>query len=239
MGRQRRKCGQGRQKTADVIGAPWLVQGCLAISECRITGPCSMHSHAPWSAASQWVRGRGDSAKTTFTRIRCPAAAPRVAHMCSGVLQSGLRVPPCRVPAVWIHAARVGGGAKVPQRLGHPLRPPSRRFASPDSATLSRRVGCRPAGERHEPPPHPPQLGQRHLGRHRPPRTLPAPIAPPSSPSSPILPPLHRPERPRTSAPAQFHVVDAHNVVPVWKASPKLEYAARTLRSKIHGKLAE
>ena len=31
--------------------------------------------------------------------------------------------------------------------------------------------------------------------------------------------------------------VDAHNIVPVWEASPKLEYAARTIRPKIHAKL--
>lgn len=35
------------------------------------------------------------------------------------------------------------------------------------------------------------------------------------------------------------HMVDAHNVVPVWVASPKLEYAARTIRPKIHGKLRD
>jgi hypothetical protein len=28
--------------------------------------------------------------------------------------------------------------------------------------------------------------------------------------------------------------VDAHNVVPCWQASPKLEYAARTMRPKIN-----
>merc|ERR1711871_461492 len=31
-----------------------------------------------------------------------------------------------------------------------------------------------------------------------------------------------------------FHVVDAHNIVPLWEASPKQEYAARTIRPKIH-----
>ena len=31
--------------------------------------------------------------------------------------------------------------------------------------------------------------------------------------------------------------VDAHNVVPVWEASDKQEYAARTIRNKIMGKL--
>lgn len=30
------------------------------------------------------------------------------------------------------------------------------------------------------------------------------------------------------------HVVDAHNIVPVWEASQKQEYAARTIRPKIH-----
>jgi len=31
--------------------------------------------------------------------------------------------------------------------------------------------------------------------------------------------------------------VDAHNIVPVWYASPKIEYAARTIRTKINGQL--
>ncbi|CAN6466569.1 unnamed protein product [Victoria cruziana] len=35
------------------------------------------------------------------------------------------------------------------------------------------------------------------------------------------------------------HEVDAHNVVPVWAASQKLEYSAKTLRSKIHKLLPE
>jgi deoxyribodipyrimidine photo-lyase len=33
--------------------------------------------------------------------------------------------------------------------------------------------------------------------------------------------------------------VDTHNIVPVWQASDKLEYAARTIRPKIHKKLSE
>ena len=36
-----------------------------------------------------------------------------------------------------------------------------------------------------------------------------------------------------------FHQVDAHNVVPCWEASTKLEFAARTIRPKIHAKLPE
>ena len=32
--------------------------------------------------------------------------------------------------------------------------------------------------------------------------------------------------------------VDAHNVIPVWEASDKCEYAARTIRPKIHRKLS-
>ena len=41
------------------------------------------------------------------------------------------------------------------------------------------------------------------------------------------------------AAPCPVHEVDAHNVVPVWEASPKLEYAARTIRPKITAKLPE
>ncbi|CAH0387453.1 unnamed protein product [Bemisia tabaci] len=33
--------------------------------------------------------------------------------------------------------------------------------------------------------------------------------------------------------------VDAHNIVPVWETSEKLEYAARTIRNKVNGKLPE
>lgn len=33
--------------------------------------------------------------------------------------------------------------------------------------------------------------------------------------------------------------VDAHNIVPCWVASPKLEYAARTIRGKITKQLPE
>ena len=33
--------------------------------------------------------------------------------------------------------------------------------------------------------------------------------------------------------------VDAHNIVPCWEASNKLEYAARTIRAKINSKLPE
>lgn len=36
-----------------------------------------------------------------------------------------------------------------------------------------------------------------------------------------------------------FHEVDAHNVVPVWEASQKREYGARTIRGKIHKHLPE
>ena len=34
-----------------------------------------------------------------------------------------------------------------------------------------------------------------------------------------------------------FYQIDAHNIVPVWKASPKKEYAAYTIRKKIHDNL--
>lgn len=36
-----------------------------------------------------------------------------------------------------------------------------------------------------------------------------------------------------------FHEVDTHNIVPVWKASDKKEYAAFTIRKKINAKLKE
>jgi deoxyribodipyrimidine photo-lyase len=36
-----------------------------------------------------------------------------------------------------------------------------------------------------------------------------------------------------------FQEVDAHNVVPVWVASEKREYGARTIRPKIHKNLPE
>lgn len=35
------------------------------------------------------------------------------------------------------------------------------------------------------------------------------------------------------------HEVDAHNVVPTWVSSERLEYGARTIRSKINKKLPE
>lgn len=41
------------------------------------------------------------------------------------------------------------------------------------------------------------------------------------------------------AVPCPFHEVDAHNVVPVWEASDKREYAARTIRPKIHNKLPQ
>ena len=36
-----------------------------------------------------------------------------------------------------------------------------------------------------------------------------------------------------------FHIVDAHNIIPIWKASEKQEFAAHTIRRKIHKKLDE
>ena len=39
----------------------------------------------------------------------------------------------------------------------------------------------------------------------------------------------------RTKIP--FYQIDAHNIIPVWKASPKKEYAAYTIRKKIHDNL--
>lgn len=36
-----------------------------------------------------------------------------------------------------------------------------------------------------------------------------------------------------------IHEVDAHNVVPIWEASEKLEYSAKTIRGKITKRLSE
>ncbi|RWW20848.1 hypothetical protein GW17_00015022 [Ensete ventricosum] len=43
----------------------------------------------------------------------------------------------------------------------------------------------------------------------------------------------------RLPAAVAFHEVDAHNVVPVWITSDKLEYSAKTIRPKIHRLLTE
>ncbi|XP_075505785.1 deoxyribodipyrimidine photo-lyase [Primulina tabacum] len=43
----------------------------------------------------------------------------------------------------------------------------------------------------------------------------------------------------RVNESVSVHEVDAHNIVPVWVASDKLEYGARTLRGKINKKLPE
>lgn len=43
----------------------------------------------------------------------------------------------------------------------------------------------------------------------------------------------------RVSDLVTVHEVDAHNVVPLWVASEKLEYSARTIRGKINKKLSE
>lgn len=43
----------------------------------------------------------------------------------------------------------------------------------------------------------------------------------------------------RVNVSISIHEVDAHNVVPVWVASNKLEYGARTIRAKINRKLPE
>ncbi|KAK7252657.1 hypothetical protein RIF29_36763 [Crotalaria pallida] len=43
----------------------------------------------------------------------------------------------------------------------------------------------------------------------------------------------------RVSNSVTIHEVDAHNIVPLWVASDKLEYSARTLRGKINKRLSE
>lgn len=43
----------------------------------------------------------------------------------------------------------------------------------------------------------------------------------------------------RVEESVKVHEVDAHNVVPIWVASEKLEYSAKTLRGKINKKLPD
>ena len=43
----------------------------------------------------------------------------------------------------------------------------------------------------------------------------------------------------RVSDSVAVHEVDAHNVVPLWVASDKLEYSARTIRAKITKRLSD
>jgi deoxyribodipyrimidine photo-lyase len=43
----------------------------------------------------------------------------------------------------------------------------------------------------------------------------------------------------RVSDSVTIHEVDAHNIVPTWVASEKLEYSARTIRGKINKRLPE
>ena len=43
----------------------------------------------------------------------------------------------------------------------------------------------------------------------------------------------------RVSDSVSIHEVDAHNIVPIWVASNKLEYGARTIRRKINNVLSD
>ena len=43
----------------------------------------------------------------------------------------------------------------------------------------------------------------------------------------------------RVSNLVTVHEVDAHNIVPLWVASDKLEYSAKTIRGKINKRLSE
>ncbi|XP_064615560.1 deoxyribodipyrimidine photo-lyase-like [Liolophura sinensis] len=57
---------------------------------------------------------------------------------------------------------------------------------------------------------------------------------------SPLRVPMEWVENVRKNLPktVPFCQVDAHNIVPCWEASPKLEYGARTIRKKIHDQLS-
>lgn len=46
-------------------------------------------------------------------------------------------------------------------------------------------------------------------------------------------------DRVAKSVDCSVHQVDSHNIIPVWEASDKQEYAARTIRPKIHRKINE
>lgn len=58
---------------------------------------------------------------------------------------------------------------------------------------------------------------------------------------SPLRVPMQWIENLKKDTPADVPVIqiDAHNIVPVWVASDKQEYAARTIRNKINSKLSE
>jgi deoxyribodipyrimidine photo-lyase len=46
-------------------------------------------------------------------------------------------------------------------------------------------------------------------------------------------------ERLDSSSVCPLYQVDAHNIIPCWIASPKLEYGARTIRNKIQSQIPE
>ncbi|XP_071165110.1 deoxyribodipyrimidine photo-lyase-like [Mytilus edulis] len=57
---------------------------------------------------------------------------------------------------------------------------------------------------------------------------------------SPLRMPMQWVDDVTTAIPKNIPIcqVDAHNIVPCWEASPKLEYGARTIRNKIHNQLS-
>ncbi|VDI14359.1 deoxyribodipyrimidine photo-lyase [Mytilus galloprovincialis] len=57
---------------------------------------------------------------------------------------------------------------------------------------------------------------------------------------SPLRTPMQWVDDVTTAIPKNIPIcqVDAHNIVPCWEASPKLEYGARTIRNKIHNQLS-
>jgi hypothetical protein len=63
--------------------------------------------------------------------------------------------------------------------------------------------------------------------------------APHSRVTPPCAPPTHNHPQVCGAVSVPVAEVDAHNVVPVWVASDKREYGARTIRRKIQDKLLE
>lgn len=56
---------------------------------------------------------------------------------------------------------------------------------------------------------------------------------------SPLKGPRHSQKKIAHESNCQVYFVDTHNIIPVWEVSDKQEYAARTIRPKIHKKLME
>lgn len=147
---------------------------------------------------------------------QCPAASPQFYPFQTAMQRPGHPVPPtawrCRKSPLWFCLRPQARGG------GHGLLTPQRATAEPG--------GCQEAASDRRPP----HTGARNLLLKR-----------PSAPdqwlcfvSIYVDTCLYL-----ASALCLLCQVDAHNIVPCWVASPKLEYAARTIRGKINKQLPE